>query len=259
MSTDNTARFSDRVDDYVKHRPGYPQAVVTYLHGVLGIDPRATVADVGSGTGIFTQLLIDAGHTVFAIEPNTPMRAAAERLIGNRPGFISVAATAERTSLDDASVDLVTAAQAFHWFDVEGARSEFTRILRPGGYVVLLWNDRREDGSDFSVEYQSLIDEYNTDLAVVDHRRLTRGDAVIERFFGASGHRTICFENRQRLDFEGLRGRLVSSSYIPAAGAPRHDEMIDELAALHARHAVDGFVEISYETKVYYGRLEGRS
>jgi ubiquinone/menaquinone biosynthesis C-methylase UbiE len=256
MSIDSTARFSNRVADYVNYRPSYPREIVAYMHGVLGVDARATVADVGSGTGIFTQLLLEAGHTVYAIEPNGPMREAAQKIIKEFPGFISVAATAEQTTLDDASVDVVTAAQAFHWFDVPAARSEFKRILRPAGWVVLLWNDRREDQSSFSLDYQALIDRYNTDLSTVDHRRLTRTDEVIRDFFGRGGFRSVTFDNHQSLDFDGLRGRLVSSSYIPAPDAPGHDAMIADLTALFERHAVGGEVRITYDTKVYYGRLE---
>lgn len=256
MSQDSTSRFSNRVDDYVSYRPRYPRQVVAFLHTALGIDPRATVADVGSGTGIFAQLLLEAGHTVFAIEPNAPMRRAAEELMGGFPGFISVAATAEQTTLDVASVDAITAAQAFHWFDVPAARAEFRRILRPGGWVTLLWNDRREEGNAFAVEYQALIDEYNIDLGRVDHRRLTRDESVMREFFGGGNYGVERLDNTQSLDFEGLRGRLVSSSYIPASDAPRHDEMIAELQALFERHAVDGRVEIEYDTRIYYGRLE---
>ena len=199
MTTDSTTRFSDRVHDYVSYRPGYPRAVVTFLHENAGIDPRATVADVGSGTGIFTRLLVEAGHTVYAIEPNAPMRAAAERDLAGMPRFISVAATAEHTSLDDRSVDVVTAAQAFHWFDVARVRREFRRILRAGGHVVLVWNDRRESVTEFDREYQALIDRYNADLAAVDHRRLTRDDTVISSFFGSSGCERFTFDNSQVL------------------------------------------------------------
>lgn len=258
MSSDSTSRFSNRVDDYVRHRPTYPRAVIEYMHAALGLDDHATIADIGSGTGIFTKLLLDVGHAVYAIEPNAPMRDAAEKLLEGTHGFISVAGTAEDTTLDSSSVDAITVAQAFHWFDVQRSRAEFVRILRSGGPVVLLWNDRREDQSPFSIEYQSLIDTYNTDLATIDHRRITRSDDVIREFFGDASFETATFDNSQTLDFEGLRGRLVSSSYIPAPGDSGYDAMITELQELFERHAVDGVVEIGYDTKLFAGRLEDR-
>jgi SAM-dependent methyltransferase len=253
-----TDRFSNRVDDYIRFRPGYPREVVTFLLSELGLSEGASVADIGSGTGIFTALLLEAGLTVFGVEPNAPMRAAAERLLAAHDRFRSVDGTAESTTLASASVDAVTAAQAFHWFDVPRARDEFRRILRPGGFVALLWNDRRDDVTEFAREYQELIDEFNTDLGSVDHRRLTRDDAAtVREFFGASGTREKRFANHQDLDFDGLRGRLVSSSYIPSPGAPRYDEMIEALGLLFDRHSIDGHVRLDYDTRVFYGTLGG--
>jgi SAM-dependent methyltransferase len=250
-----TERFSNRVDDYVRYRPGYPAEVVDFLHG-QGVRADAVIADIGSGTGIFTALLLDAGHTVYAVEPNAPMRAAAESTLGSNPRFHSVDGTAESTTLPDASVDAIVAAQAFHWFDVPKARVELERILRPGGLVALVWNDRREEGSTFATQYQALIDRYNTDLATVDHRRLTRDDAsAVRGFFGDAQMREARFENHQDLGFDGLRGRLVSSSYIPSPGEPHYDEMIEELRALFDRHAVGGRVRLDYDTRLYHGTL----
>jgi SAM-dependent methyltransferase len=253
-----TERFNDRVEDYIRYRPSYPREVLVFLRERLALPPGATIADVGSGTGIFSALLLDSGYRVIGVEPNAPMRAAAERMLGDRDMFRSVDATAEATTLADASVDAVVAAQAFHWFDPAAARTEFTRILRPQGWIVLLWNDRRDDDTPFAREYQQLIDRHNTDLASVDHRRITRDDApALRKLFGGSGFAEACFENHQDLNFEGVRGRLVSSSYIPSPGAPGYDAMIDELRALFERHARQGTVRIDYDTKMYYGRPGG--
>lgn len=255
MSIDSTARFSSRVDDYAQFRPSYPPEAVELMRVELGIAPGAIVADVGSGTGIFTELLLDAGYNVRAIEPNSAMREAAEHRLGARQGFASIDGTAERTTLPDRSIDVVTAAQAYHWFDVDAARAEFARVLRRDGAIVLLWNDRDETGSEFAREYQALIDEFNTDLALIDHRRITRDDTTaIARLFGVGGFDTRHFTNHQDLDFEGLRGRLVSSSYILSPGEPRHDEMIERLRTLFERHNTDGRVRVDYVTRVYFGR-----
>lgn len=252
----NTTRFSNRVDDYVRYRPSYPREVVEFLSRELSLFEGASVADVGSGTGIFSQLLLDAGYRVLAVEPNEPMRRAAERLIGSLSGFNSVAASAEHTTLPESSVSLVTAAQAFHWFDVPEVRREFGRILQPGGAVALLWNDRREDSTAFASEYQALIDTYNIDLDKVDHRRITRDEASsIEALYGADGFSERLFDNAQVLDFDGLRGRIASSSYMPPPGAPRYDDMIAELRTLFEAHAVDGSVRIDYVTRLYHGSI----
>ena len=247
-----TERFSNRVASYVAARPRYPVAVIDFLAARCDLTPQTVVADVGSGTGIFTQLLLAAGCQVFAVEPNAAMRAAAEEALDGVPNFVSVAATAEATTLSDGAVDLVTAGQAFHWFDPQAARREFSRILRPGGWVALIWNDRHAMGTPFLEDYEGLLQTFGTDYASVNHRRISADD--LQEFFGGPIQRAV-FPNAQALDLADLRDRLASSSYVPAPGSPQHQPMLDALAVMFARHQVGGQVELTYDTTVYIGQL----
>lgn len=247
---DPTRRFSDRVADYVKYRPTYPPVVLRFLTERAGLTPRSVVADVGAGTGISARLFLENGNTVYAVEPNADMRRAADELLTTYLGYRGVDGTAEATTLPAASVDLVVAAQAFHWFDPDRAGAEFRRILRPGGRVALLWNTRKTCGSAFLKAYERLLNEYGTDYAAVRHDRLD--DGRLARFF-AGGYERVAFPNEQRLDFGGLRGRLLSSSYAPAPGQPRHDEMLAALRDVFERFQTGGWVVIEYETEVYIG------
>jgi SAM-dependent methyltransferase len=187
MEPDPTQRFSNRVDDYVRYRPHYPPGVLDLLREGIGLTPRTVIADVGSGTGISTELFLQNGNTVFAVEPNPEMRAAAKRLLGGRANFHSVNGTAEATMLPDGSADCVVAAQAFHWFDPEKTRAEFRRILRAGGWVVLLWNTRLKDATAFSRAYEKLLLTFGTDYAQVQHERIDA--AGLQRFYAAGFQR----------------------------------------------------------------------
>ncbi|PXW27650.1 class I SAM-dependent methyltransferase [Paraburkholderia caballeronis] len=249
---DSTRRFSDRVADYVKYRPTYPREVVTFVHAECAVAPGAPVADIGAGTGISARLFLDAGHPVFAVEPNAAMRAAADAWLAGFPAYRSVAGTAEATTLDAASVDLVIAAQAFHWFDKAGARREFARILKPRGAIALFWNSRLLEGSAFLTGYEALLQRYCPDYARVAESY--PDDAAMADWFGDGfEHRTV-FPNAQWLDFDGLKGRLMSSSYAPKAGDPHHEPMLAALRELFDATARDGRVNFEYETRVYAGR-----
>lgn len=251
--TDPTRRFSNRVDDYVQARPSYPPAAIDLLAAACGLVSGAAVADVGAGTGILTRLLLDRGARVFAVEPNEAMRQAAEAALGGRAGFTSVAATAEATALPDRSVDLITAGQAFHWFALAPTRREWLRILRPGGQVALIWNERRAAGTPFLEDYERLLQAYGTDYAAVNHRGV-KADAI-QAFFGAAPVRRASFAYAQTLDLEGLERRVRSSSYTPAPGQPGHDAMIAALRALFDARQAGGLVRIDYDTTVWYGPL----
>lgn len=247
---DSTTRFSDRVDDYIRYRPRYPAEVLDALREHAGLDAGSVVADVGSGTGIFSELLLRSGATVLGIEPNREMRRAADELLAGEPRYRGVNGTAERTTLESTSVDLVAAAQAFHWFDPVSTRAEFTRILRPGGKTALVWNSRKTRATPFLSAYEDLLREFGTDYTKVDHLNVT--PQRIAEFFGRPAMR-ITFPNVQRLDFAGLQGRLLSSSYTPAAGSPEREAMLLALRRIHAEHAAGGFAEILYETELYIG------
>jgi SAM-dependent methyltransferase len=253
--TDATQRFSSRVEDYVRSRPGYPAAMLEVLATECGLGPESIVADVGSGTGLLTAPLLERVARVYAVEPNADMRAAAEAWLGGRPGFVSIAGTAEATTLAASSVDLVTAGQAFHWFEPQRARAEFSRILRPGGWVALAWNERLVDVSPFLRDYEAMLRDFGTDYDQVDHRQVD--DAARAAFFGPGGYRERRFPNRQDFDLAGAVGRLRSSSYTPEPGDPRFEPMMRSMAALFERHQVDGRVAMLYETQLFYGRLDG--
>lgn len=252
MSADSTRRFSDRVENYVKYRPGYPAGVLAILREGTGLTPASLVADVGSGTGISAELFLRAGNPVYGVEPNAAMRAAAEELLCGYPAFRSVDGSAEATTLPDGSVDLVVAGQAFHWFDAAAARAEFARILRPGGRVVLLWNTRRIDTTPFLRAYETLLHEFGTDYREVRHDNVTH-ESLARFFFGAFERRTL--PNEQRLDLDGLRGRLLSSSYAPNEGHPRHPAMLAALERIFAAHQRNGRVTVEYETEIFLGRV----
>ena len=251
--TNPTGRFSSRVENYIKYRPSYPREVVSLLAEECGLTAASVVADIGSGPGNLSELFLRNGNRVYGVEPNREMREAGERLLASYENFESVDASAEATTLDDGSVDFIVAGQAFHWFEPDSARREFARILRPNGWVVIIWNDRRTGGSAFLEAYERLLQTRGTDYKEVSHKYADEN--VLRPFFGPRGMRLKVFDNEQRFDFEGLKGRLLSSSYTPEPGHPNHLPMLSELAALFDAHATDGRVVFEYETKVYYGRM----
>jgi SAM-dependent methyltransferase len=251
MNEESTQRFTDRVDDYVKYRPGYPREIVKLLHSNCGLADGALVADIGAGTGISARLFLDAGHPVVAVEPNRAMRAAADAWLKDYAGYTSVAGTAESTPLGNASVDLVIAAQAFHWFDPVAARREFARILRPHGLIALIWNSRLLDGTSFLTGYEALLRRFSDDYRSVSERYAD--DASMAIWFGDGLAHTGRMPNAQQVDFEGLKGRLMSSSYAPKVGHPNHEPMLAALRELFDLTAKNGTVEFAYETRVYVG------
>lgn len=253
MAADATTRFSDRVENYVRYRPGYPAAVLEVLRAETGLAPGQAVADVGSGTGISAKLFLDAGHPVHAVEPNAEMRAAAEAMLGGDPRFRSVAGSAEATTLPDGSVDCVVAAQAFHWFDPAAVAPEWRRILRPGGWIVLLWNTRQTDSTPFLRAYEALLREHGTDYTTVNHENVT-DDAL--RIALGDGYARRVVPSEQVFDFDALKGRLLSSSYAPNVDHPGHAPMLDALRRIFDEHQQDGRVRFAYDTEIYFGRVD---
>jgi len=251
--TNSLTRFSDRVEDYVRSRPGYPPEVLEWLTNTYGLSPDQVVADVGSGTGISSKLFLQNGNRVFGVEPNRDMRLAAEHELGRFERFHSIDARAEATTLPDGSVQWVIAAQAFHWFDVEACRCEFRRILTANGKVALLWNDRRED-TPFLKQYGELVRDYSTDYQAICHRN-AQTDGRIERFFSPGSPRQHLFPNHQDFDFAGLKARLLSSSYMPRDKDPRFDPMMKALEQLFERYAASGKVRFSYDTMLLVGSI----
>src|SRR5579862_6117683 len=250
---DSTQRFSSRVENYVRYRPGYPPAVLDLLKNECGLSPASVIADIASGTGIFTRMLLENGNRVLGVEPNADMRQAGEEFLRAYSRFTSVTGSAEATTLPDDSVDMVTAAQAAHWFDREKAHREFVRICRPGGWTVLLWNERRVGSTPFLRDYEQLLLEYGTDYQDVRSERTTE---QIQTFFAPSRFEVRSFDYSQDFDYAALQGRLLSSSYTPQAGDGRHKPMLSGLRRIFDAHQVNDRVRFEYDTRVYYGRLE---
>jgi len=205
-------RFSNRVENYVRYRPGYPAGILSLLTNECGLSPQSVIADVGSGTGKLAELFLQNGNLVIGIEPNAVMRSAGEKLLSHYPNFRSVDGTAEATTLANSSADFVTAGQAFHWFDPNKARLEFSRILKSDGWAVLIWNLRLVDTTPFLREFEALLLKYGTDYEQVRHENAV---TAIKEFFSPKAPFFRSFANSQLFDFEGLKGRLLSSSYIP--------------------------------------------
>ena len=248
-----TERFSDRVENYAKYRPRYPDAALQSIRAI--VTPPAVVADVGSGTGIFTQQLLNAGFEVYAVEPNDAMRGEAERSLKAEPQFHSVKGTAESTSLPDHFADLISYAQAFHWFDHAKAKSEFRRILRPGKWAALIWNERQADTSTFGRKYEELLKRDAPEYSEVNHRNVCSENI---RAFFESGEVTVKrFPNAQQLDRAAFIGRLLSSSFVPLAGEPGHRDIVAAAERLFDENSMEGAVSLEYETVLYLGRFQG--
>jgi SAM-dependent methyltransferase len=252
-SSDPTKRFSDRVANYARCRPRYPTSVYDVLGAETGLSANSIIADVGSGTGFSSELFLERGNVVYAIEPNQPMRQAAENLVGTNPRFHSVDGTAENTTLGSDSVDYVVAGQAFHWFNKLQARLEFLRILRPRGWVVVFWNTRRIDSTPFLREYEAYIEEHAIEARQADHR--DGDDPMIREFFAPMNYEFRRLANQQKLDEAGLIGRITSSSYMPNENHPQYTATIETAKALFLKHQCEGNVIIEYDLVMYFGRL----
>jgi SAM-dependent methyltransferase len=242
-------RFSNRVANYVKYRPGYPAEVLELFKNEMGLTKDSVLADVGSGTGLSAKLFLENGNAVYGVEPNAAMRDAAEEYLKDFPTFISHDGTAESTGLDDASMDFVTASQAFHWFDPDKTRAEFTRILKPGGWIALIWNERQLDTTEFLREYEKLLLKYATDYEKVRHENID--ERKLSDFF-QTAYRQATFPNVQVFDFDGLRGRLLSASYMPSEDHPSFPALEKELKELFTKHSENDRIRLLYDTNIYY-------
>ena len=250
---DPTQRFTDRVENYAKYRPDYPRALIQFLGE--RIPAPATIADIGSGTGILSSQLLDAAYTVFGVEPNAPMRMEAVRRLGDRHNFHSVDGTGEATTLAPGAVDAITCAQSFHWFDRGRCRVEFERITRGSKLVFLIWNERISEG--MMEEYDRLLQASAPEYCAVGRRNIT--DADVGKFFGPARFELFYFAHAQRLDRKAFVGRVLSSSYVPNVGQPGHDEVMEKIRVFFDRHAQAGRIEFQYQTRVYVATIgQGR-
>lgn len=245
-------RFTTRVDTYSRYRPSYPQGVIGLLTTECGLRKSSVVADIGSGTGKLAELFLNNGNAVFGVEPNTAMRKAGENFLKHYSQFTSIDGSAEATTLKDASVDLVSAGQAFHWFDWRKARTEFARILKSKGFVVLIWNDRRLDSTPFLREYEQLLQTYGTDYQEVRSLSSTKN---ISEFFAPETFKLKTFENVQEFDFESLKGRVLSASYTPEPGQLNFEPMIVRLREIFEANKRNESITFEYDTKIYYGHI----
>ena len=253
-SVDPKLRFTDRVASYVKARPGYPAEVVDVLRSNCALTNSSVVADIGSGTGMLARMLCEHAHTVCGVEPNDAMRAAALELLADRSNFTAVNGSAENTTLPATSVDLITVAQAFHWFDHKEARHEFMRILKPNGFTALIWNDRRTDGSPLAEAYEQLLVDFGTDYAEVQ----SRGKQTLEnfeRFFGHSQIRRATIPNAQHLERDAFVERAISASYMPNESHPRYREMVAAAQQIFDENRAGGTVTLEYDTNIYYAQM----
>ncbi|MEM8845485.1 MAG: class I SAM-dependent methyltransferase [Bacteroidota bacterium] len=253
MITDNTKRFSDRVKNYVTYRPGYPKEIVTFLEEATGLNTDSTIADIGSGTGKCSEIFLDGGYAVTGVEPNLEMRLAAEALFENQPLFKSVNSSAEATTLEDDSYSHIIAGQAFHWFNPPLAKKEFQRILAPGGWVVLIWNERNVQ-SPFLADYEVFLHDHAVKYAEVVHRNIDEG--VLGAFYNPFSYHVKHMTNYQLFDFDGLLGRYQSSSYAYKEGDEQFKLAKKALQVLFEKHQRNNQIKMEYQTNIYYGQLK---
>jgi ubiquinone/menaquinone biosynthesis C-methylase UbiE len=244
--------FTPVADDYARYRPGYPMELLDEIVGVCGVQPTWQIADIGSGTGNLARLFLQAGYPVIGVEPNREMREAAECQLACYPAFRSLDGTAEHIPLADHSIDLITVGQAIHWFDIAQARNEFLRILRPGGWVAVTWNDGAGQDTAFAQAYRAIKQTYAQLRTVVCDVPLSTG---VDSLFGAEIPRHASFPHTQRFDLPGFLGRIRSSGVLPQPGVPGCDELTHLLTDLFSHHQQDGKIVFHYMAQLYLGPL----
>lgn len=253
MNLNPTTRFSNRVDNYIKYRPHYPEEIIGWLKKENVLNNSSVIADIGSGTGISSELFLKNGNTVYGVEPNKEMREAGEKYLSEYKNFISVNGTAEKTALDENSIDIITAGQAFHWFNFEESKREFKKILKKNGYIVLFWNIRQWNDSPLSIDYENILNEFATDYKEVGHQNISKKNYDV---FFEGKYFVTHFDNIQFLDYDGLKGRLLSSSYVPDEKHTNYIPMLNRLREIFDIHQTDGKIELKYNTEVYCGKIK---
>jgi SAM-dependent methyltransferase len=249
---DAKKRFSSRVADYVRYRPSYPSELLDLLRTECALRSGHVIADIGSGTGLLSELFLKNGNRVYGVEPNKEMREAGEEYLASYDGFSSIEASAEATTLDDSSIDFITAGQSFHWFEPDAARREFVRVLKPGGWMLIAWNDRRMEEAPFTRAYENILERFG-----IDYKNVKESYPEAERirgFLSTFSQRDL--PNDQTLDWDSLRGRLRSSSFTPTDGHPSFAPMMQELQKLFDEHQQNGQVRMDYFTRIYYGQMK---
>ena len=247
------AAFSTKVADYVASRPDYAPALLTTLRERCGLAAGAGIADVGAGTGILSRSLLERGYQVIAVEPNAAMRAAADAALAGRTGYRSVAGSAETMPLAAGSVDLITAAQAFHWFDPEPARRECLRVLKPHGQVALIWNDRTADDP-----LRTVLDDLAARFGGAKRSAMVaQGERTnLDVFFSGARWEEFAWPHVQHLTGAGMQSLIFSRSYIPARDSAEGRTIADEVSRVFHQFATDNRISIRYETVLVLGRPE---
>jgi SAM-dependent methyltransferase len=244
-----TEKFTGKAEVYAKYRPSYPKEILKILGDQIGFTKDKIVADIGSGTGLLSRIFLENGNVVYSVEPNNEMRSFAERDLSRYPKFVSVNAVAENTGLPDNSVDLVTAGQALHWFGREKARTEFARILKSPGNVLIIYNERKkEDG--MMDDYDRIIDRNASKSETPDI------DAdYLSKFFDGKNYKESTVPNEQVLDYAGLVGRATSASYLPSRNQPGFESLEKDLRRLFEAYQENGKIVLRYETILFLGQI----
>jgi ubiquinone/menaquinone biosynthesis C-methylase UbiE len=268
---DTLKRISNRLENHITYRLGYPQELITFLKKEGVLKSGMVIAEIGSGTGHSAELFLKERIVVYGIEPKKEMREAGERLLKVYPDFKSIDATAEHTTLEDESVDLIIIGQALHWFDLQKCKQEFKRILKKGvsssdTQVVIIWNQRRTESTPFLKAYEDFIKMFATDYLLVNQKN--RIEKIVNDFFDSlpanqeGAYKTQSFLYEQHFDLEGLKCFIQSSSYMPAVGHKDFDFMMSVLKKIFTRYQDQhnlldkkGKVCIEYDTNIYYGNL----
>lgn len=253
QTSDPKSRFSDRVEDYIRYRPSYPADLVGFIAEKMELGPGKEVADMGSGTGIFSRLLLDKGCVVNGVEPNVLMRMAAEESLRDYVHFNSISGSAEQSGLADKSIDLICAAQSFHWFEVEAFRAEALRIIKPGGSAALIWNQRNLEASEFHREYEALLCRHIPEYPGYNKKKANQ--EKIRVFFGGEHNQVCQYTHTQQMDFDAIQGRLRSASYTPKEGDEGYSALWSGLESLYERFQEDGMITFPYITLLFCGEI----
>lgn len=246
-----TTRFSNKVKNYTKYRPDYPRDLILSLQNKYGLTKESIVADIGFGTGILTKHFLQNCKKVLGVEPNREMRKAGEKYLSKFSNFFSINGTAEKTGLEDSSVDFIAAAQAFHWFEPKKTRREFSRILKENGRVVLIWKTPKTKGDSFHMKFNNFIKNHSSDYLKVTYQDHHSEKKAVSHFLNPIGYSLEIFEDHQNFDLEGLLGRVSSLSYMPNEWDDGFFEVKSSLEKIFNEHARNGTVKISYTTKLY--------
>lgn len=248
-------RFNDKAEKYEKYRPSYPKESLEIIQEQchLALNNNIFIADIGSGTGKFTELLLEKDCNVYAIEPNDNMREIAEAKFIDNPNYNSINSNAENTGLDDNSVDLITVAQALHYFDIEKAKDEFKRILKSNSKVVLLWNFRYRE-SDFMKEYEKIVYTFHSKDLQPTFAQDKMNESVYNKLF--SEYKDFSIPYTQELDFNDLWGRVLSSNHAPKKNDPNYNKLYKNIKELFDKYQHNKKIKFEYHTKVVIGSIK---